>query len=591
MKIHQKFSTLVDLLSYRGAYQSNQKAYTFLSNGETETASLTYGELEQQAKAIATQLRALGLTNGERALLLYLPGLEFIAGFFGCLYAKIVAVPGYPLRPNQKLSRLQAIVEDAQAAVILTSKSELVNMKSRFAENSELASLQFLATDDITNNLGSNWKELALCGNTLAFLQYTSGSTGKPKGVMVSHDNLLYNLEDLDLGWKHTSDSVMVTWLPTFHDMGLIYGVLQPLYKGFPCYMMPPLSFLQQPIRWLQAISHYKGTHSAAPNFAYDLCVRKTTPEQRATLNLSSWCVALNGAEPVREDVLRRFAETFKPCGFDLTAFCPGYGLAEATLKVTSVRKEDMPFFYKVQAEALKQNRVVEAKEHSLEYKQKVQTLVGCGRTEIDTKIVIVHPGLLTKCAPCEVGEIWVSGLTVAQGYWKRAQETEQTFHAYLADIGGRPFLRTGDLGFLKDGELFITGRLKDVIIIRGRNYYPHDIEMTVEKSHPALRLSCGATFTAEVEGKEELIIVQEVERSWLRKLNVDEVVGDIRQAVMAEHELRAYAIVLLKTGSIPKTSSGKIQRSACRNKFLNGALEVLNLRDEDEKFLKKSGT
>jgi acyl-CoA synthetase (AMP-forming)/AMP-acid ligase II len=573
MNTKQKFSTLVELLRYRGTHQPDQTAYTFLYNGETETSSLTYGELEQQARMIAAQLQELGLTDGERALLLYSPGLEFIAAFFGCLYAKVVAVPGYPLRPNQKLFRLQAIVGDAQAAVVLTTKSELLNIESRFAENLELASMRFLATNNIASNLASDWQEPTLCESTLAFLQYTSGSTGTPKGVMVSHDNLLHNLEDLDLGWEHTPDSVMVTWLPTFHDMGLIYGVLQPLYKGFPCYLMASLSFLQLPIRWLQAISRYKATHSGAPNFAYDLCVHKTTPEQRATLNLSSWRMALNGAEPVRENVLRRFAETFTPYGFDLTSFCPGYGLAEATLKVTTVRKKDMPVFYKVQAEALGQNRVVEATEHSSEQQQKVQTLVGCGRTEIDTKILIVHPERLTTCAFFEVGEIWVSGLTVAQGYWRRTEETEQTFRAYLADTKEGPFLRTGDLGFLKDGELFVTGRLKDVIIIRGRNYYPQDIELTVGNSHPALRPSCGAAFTVEVEGKERLVVVQEVERSWLRRLDVDEVVGDIRQALMAQHELRAHATVLIKTGSIPKTSSGKIQRSACRNKFLDGTL------------------
>jgi acyl-CoA synthetase (AMP-forming)/AMP-acid ligase II len=591
MKTKQKFSTLVKLLRYRGTHQPDQKAYTFLYNGEIETETLTYGELEQQARAVAAQLQKMGLTNGERALLLYPPGLEFIAAFFGCLYAKVVAVPGYPLRPNQKLFRLQAIVEDAQASVVLTTKSELVNIESRFAENVELVSMRFLATDDIASNLASDWQEPTLCGSTLAFLQYTSGSTGRPKGVMVSHSNLLHNLEDLDLGWEHTPDSVMVTWLPTFHDMGLIYGVLQPLYNGFLCYLMAPLSFLQLPIRWLQAISRYKATHSGAPNFAYDLCVYKTTPEQRATLDLSSWRMALNGAEPVRENVLRRFAETFKPYGFDLTAFCPGYGLAEATLKVAAVRKKDTPFFYKVQAAALGQNRVMEATEHTLEYQRKVQTLVGCGRTEIDTKILIVHPESLTACASFEVGEIWVSGSTVAQGYWRRTKETEQTFQAYLADTGEGPFLRTGDLGFLKGGELFVTGRLKDVIIIRGRNYYPQDIELTVENSHPALRPSCGTAFTVEVEGKERLVIVQEVERSWLRRLDVDEVVGDICQALMAQHELRAYAIVLIKTGSITKTSSGKIQRSACRNKFLDGTLEVLNFNDEKPKFLNKLAT
>ncbi|ARV58870.1 AMP-dependent synthetase [Nostocales cyanobacterium HT-58-2] len=572
---NSNFSTLVELLRCRALLQPKKKAFTFLRDGETEDANVTYYELDEQSRKIAAYLQFLNASN-ERALLLYPPGLEFIAAFFGCLYAKVVAVPAYPLRRNQKLSRLQAIVRDAQAAVVLTTQSELINIKNRFAEEPDLVSMQFIATDNITDDLALNWQEPTLCENTLAFLQYTSGSTGTPKGVMVSHGNLLKNSEDLDLGWEHISNSVMVTWLPTFHDMGLIYGVLQPLYKGFPCYLMPPLSFLQVPIRWLQAISRYKATHSGAPNFAYDLCVHKTTPEQRTTLNLSSWRMALNGAEPIKENVLMQFAEAFKPCGFDLAAFCPGYGLAEATLKVTAVRKKDVPFFYKVQAKALAQNQIVEATEYPLEHQQKVQTLVGCGRSEIDTKIKIVNPKLLTTCASNEVGEIWVSGLTVAQGYWWRTKETEQTFQAYLADTGEGPFLRTGDLGFLKDGELFVTGRLKDVIIIRGRNYYPQDIELTVEKSHTALRASCGAAFTVEVEGEERLVIAYEIERSYIRNLDVDEVAGAIRKAVSVEHELQVYAILLLKTASIPKTSSGKIQRYACRAGWISNNLSVI---------------
>ena len=409
-----------------------------------------------------------------------------------------------------------------------------------------------------------------ISSDTLAFLQYTSGSTGTPKGVMVSHGNLLQNSADLDKGWVHTKDSVIVTWLPTFHDMGLIYGVIQPLYKGLPCYMLSPVSFLQQPIRWLQAISRYRGTHTGAPNFAYDLCVHKITPEQRATLDLSSWQMALNGAEPVRADVLKRFAETFKPCGFEPTAFCPGYGLAEATLKVAAVRRTDAPVLYIVQAGALEQNRILEATEDQ----QNMRTLVGCGRSEIDTKIVIVHPESLTQCSPEEVGEIWVSGSTVAQGYWMRPEETERTFRAYLADTGDGPFLRTGDLGFWKNGELFVTGRLKDVVIIRGRNYYPQDIELTVEQSHPALKAGASAAFSVEVEGEEQLVVAQEVERSYLRKLDANEVVGAIRQAVWEQHELSVYAVVLLKPASIPKTSSGKIQRHACKAGFLDGSLE-----------------
>jgi acyl-CoA synthetase (AMP-forming)/AMP-acid ligase II len=566
-----EFSTLVDALGKRARHQPDKKAYTFLKDGEIETDTLNYQELERLARAIAAKLQSFNAI-GQRALLLYHPGLEFIAAFFGCLYAGVIAVPVYPPRANQLMSRLLAIATDAEATFALTTTSVLANTQHWLLQNPELGQLHWLATDGINVDMAQSWHEPIVSSDTLAFLQYTSGSTGTPKGVMVSHGNLLSNCADLDLGWNHTPDSIIVTWLPTFHDMGLIYGVIEPLYKGCSCYMMPPVSFLHKPVRWLQAISIYKGTHSGAPNFAYDLCVRKITSEQKATLDLRSWQMALNGAEPVRADVLQRFAETFKPCGFDLTAFCAGYGLAEATLKVAAARSQDSPVFLQVDADALAQNRVMEARSDS----PNVQTLVGCGRSEIDTEIAIVHPESFTKCQAAEVGEIWISGSTVAVGYWRKPQQTQETFQATLKDTDSRTFLRTGDLGFIKDGELFVTGRLKDAIIIEGRNHYPQDIELTVENSHPALRKSCGAAFAVEVKGKEQLVVVQEVERSYLRRLDVNEVVGNIRQAVSVEHDIRVHTVVLVKTGTILKTSSGKIQRQACRQKFLNHTLDVL---------------
>jgi len=576
-EISPNFSNLVDILRYRALHQPGKLAFTFLLDGETEAGSLTYQELDRKTRAIAAQLQSLGSTGitpsyQTKALLLYPAGLEYIAAFFGCLYAGVVAIPAYPPRANRSLSRLQAIVADAEATVALTTTSTLANVERQLAEAPELKALHWVTTDNIASDLAQEWQAPEVSSDTLAFFQYTSGSTGFPKGVMVSHGNLLHNSADLDYGWQHTSDSVIVTWLPIFHDMGLIYGVLQPLYKGIPCYLMAPESFMQKPIRWLQVISRYQATHSGAPNFAYDLCVRRTTPEQRKSLDLSSWCMALNGAESVRKETLERFAEAFKPSGFSLGAFCPGYGLAEATLKVTAVRKTDMPVFLTVQADALEQNRVVEAAKHQ----QKVQTLVGCGRPALDTKVVIVHPESLTQCAPDEVGEIWVSGSSITQGYWNRPEDTANTFWAFLEDTGEGPFFRTGDLGFLKDGELFVTGRLKDVIIIRGRNHYPQDIELTVEQSHPALRPSCGAAFAVAIAGLEQLAIAQEVERSYLRKLDFDEVVEAIRRAVAAQHELEVYAVLLLKTGSIPKTSSGKIQRRACKAEFLRGNLNTV---------------
>jgi acyl-CoA synthetase (AMP-forming)/AMP-acid ligase II len=566
-----KFSTLVELLRYRASNQPERIAYIFLRDGETEEARLTYGELDQNARAIAAHLQSLD-AQGERGLLLYPPGLEFISAFFGCLYAGVVAIPAYPPRRNQNLFRLQAIIADSQARFTFTNAALFSSLENQLTKDPELAAMKWVVTDEIDHRLSEDWQEPTLEKNSLAFLQYTSGSTGTPKGVMVSHYNLLINSADLDRGWGHDQDSAIVTWLPTFHDMGLIYGVIQPLYKGFLCYMISPASFMERPLRWLQAISDKKATHSAAPNFAYDLCVRKIPPEKRASLDLSRWRMALNGAEPVRAEVLEKFAEAFQVSGFKATALCPGYGLAEATLKVTAVAYNSPPYFYRVQANALEKNQIIAATETDTN----VQTLVGCGWTTIDTKIVIVDPETLKPSLPEIVGEIWVSGATIAQGYWGKPQETQETFQAYLADTGAGPFLRTGDLGFIKDGELFVTGRLKEVILIRGRNNYPQDIELTVQNSHPALRPSCGAAFTVEVKEEERLVVVQEVERTWLRKIDTDEVKRAIRKAVVQEYDLQVYAIALIRTGSLPKTSSGKIQRRSCRAKFLEGSLEIV---------------
>jgi acyl-CoA synthetase (AMP-forming)/AMP-acid ligase II/acyl carrier protein len=566
----KKISTLVELLIYKAQIQPEQRAYTFLQDGETEEASLTYSQLDQKARAIAAHLQSLKAV-GDRVLLLYPPGLEFIAAFFGCLYAGVVAVPVYPPKRNQSILRLRAIASDAQTTIALTVSATLTEIQSQFAQDPEFDNMLLLATDSIAVDEAANWQPVPIHRDILAFLQYTSGSTGKPKGVMVSHGNLLHNSQYTQQIWEYNAQSVMVTWLPVFHDMGLIYGVLQPLYQGFPCYMMAPVSFIQKPIRWLEAISRYKATHSGAPNFAYELCLLKTTPEQRATLDLSSWHMTLNGAEPVRADTINRFNVAFKPYGFEPSTFCPGYGLAEATLVVAGVQNQKLPNFYTVQVEALAQNQVIEGKSQ-----EKVQTLVGHGQPAIDSKVVIVHPELLTECAAQEVGEIWVASPSVAQGYWQRTEETNKIFGAYLTDTKEGPFLRTGDLGFIKDGELFVTGRLKDVIIIRGQNHYPQDIEWTVAQSHPALRASYGAAFTVEVNGEEQLVVVQEVERTWRQKLDVEMVARAIRKAVTEEHELHIYAIVILAPSSIPKTSSGKIQRSTCRSAFLEKSLKVV---------------
>lgn len=566
-----QFSTLVDLLSYRAQNQSEKTAYIFLQNGETETNRLTYQELDRQARAIAAYLHDLGV-KGERALLLYPPGLEFITAFFGCLYASVVAVPAYPPRRNQKLSRLQAIVSNADVKVVLTTASLLTNIEALFANEQDLTNLHCIATDNLASKFELDWEPPEISRETLAFLQYTSGSTGTPKGVMISHSNLLHNSACIKQSFELTPDSVSVTWLPSFHDMGLIDGIIQPLYTGFLGVLMTPVYFLEKPIRWLQAISYYQATHCGGPNFAYELCTRKITPEQLENLDLSSWSSAYSGAEPVRRETMEQFAAKFAPCGFRAKFFYSCYGLAENTLMVSGGAIKDEPIYCTVKADALEQNLVVEASEDN----QRVRHLVGCGRSQLWTEVVIVDPESLTRCPPNRVGEIWVSGPSVAQGYWNRPEQTEETFGAYLADTKEGPFLRTGDLGFLRDGELFVTGRIKDVVIIRGQNHYPQDIELTIEKSHSALSPGCGAAFAVDLNGQERLVIVQEVKRSYLKKLDGREVLGNIRQAVTSEHSLHISAVVLIKPASIPKTSSGKIKRHACRLGFLDGSLDVV---------------
>lgn len=563
-------SNLVELLSYRACNQPEQKAYTFLKGGEAKVVELNYQQLHLQAQTIAGHLQSIEAA-GERCLLLYQPGLEFIAAFFGCLYANVIAVPAYPPRRNQNLSRLQAIVTDAGAKIVLTTTSLLDNLKERSRKDLNLAELQWVATDGLSSNLATAWEAPQITRDTLAFLQYTSGSTDNPKGVMVTHGNLFHNSAIIHQSFGHSVNSHGVIWLPPYHDMGLIGGVLQPLYGGFPVTLMSPVDFLQQPIRWLQAISRYQATTSGGPNFAYDLCLRKITPAQLETLDLSSWEVAFTGAEPVRAETLEEFATTFAPCGFRKEAFYSCYGMAETTLIVSGGLKTNPPVIRRIDRAALEQNRVV-ASTNNLESR----TIVGCGRTWLNQHLLIVNPETCIRTSGEEIGEIWVSGASIAQGYWNRPQETKQTFDAYLADTREGPFLRTGDLGFVQDGELFITGRLKEIIIIRGQNHYPHDIELTVEKSNPALRPNSGAAFAVDFNGTERLVVVHEVERSFLRKLDVKQVIDNIREAVAAQHGIEIYATVLVKTSSIPKTSSGKIRRRACRAAFLTGSLDVV---------------
>lgn len=587
-------STLVELLRERSAHQGSQLAYRFLQDGETELGRLSYQDIDVQARAIAQQLQNRNAA-GQRVLLVFPPGLDFITAFFGCLYAGAIAVPAYPPRRNQSLLRLQAIITSSAASFALTTSALLGSMAHNFpketsnnfpkelsqaSQTSGFLTLHWIATDAIDSGSAEDWHPLSPDPQDLAFIQYTSGSTGSPKGVMVSHRNIIHNSALINQAFSTTSESTGVSWLPPYHDMGLIGCILQPMYAGAPITLMPPLAFLQQPIRWLRAICDQRATTSGGPNFAYELCTHKVTPAQIETLDLSSWKVAFTGAEPIRADTLERFAKKFAPCGFRETAFHPCYGMAETTLIVSSSVPTTLPIVRSVETSSLKENKVRLSVDNAVE----TQPVVGCGRVLEGLEVAIVEPETLALCSKEQVGEIWVKGESVAKGYWNQPALTQKTFNAWLLDQGERkgPFLRTGDLGFLQAGELFVTGRIKDLMIVRGQNHYPQDVEATVENCQAALRPAAGAVFTVEVGGTEKVVVVQEVKRSYLRKLDVPSIIGDMRAAVTRQHGLQVYAIALIKTGSIPKTSSGKIQRHACKSQFSDAALNVVGSWSEN---------
>jgi acyl transferase domain-containing protein/acyl-CoA synthetase (AMP-forming)/AMP-acid ligase II/acyl carrier protein len=570
IKPDTNWATFVEVLCARGLQQPSHVGYTFLVAGQAQEACITYAELDRKARAIAAHLQSMEMPR-RRALLIYSPGLEYIAALFGCFYACVVAVPAYPPRPNRPPSRLEAMVVDAQAEVILSTRPAWSHVDRQRETATDLNSLPSVLTDEIDENLAAEWQDPAATPDTLALLQYTSGSTASPRGVMLSHANLLHNSELIYRSFEHSPETRGVAWLPPYHDMGLVGGVLQPLYGGFPAILMSPFAFFQRPVRWLQAVSKYRATVSGGPNFAYDLCARKITAEEKAVLDLSSWIVAFNGAEPVRAETLERFVATFESCGFRRKALYPCYGLAEATLIVSGGPKASAPEVYVAAGESLELKQVVAA-----EPKDKfARPLVACGSVCASQRVVIVDPESRVSCRPDQVGEIWIAGNSVAQGYWNQPDKTAQTFNARLADTDEGPFLRTGDLGFLRGEQLYVTGRLKDLIVVRGRNYYPQDIERTVEVCSPSLRPGNVAAFGIEKRDEERLAIIAEVERRFRTK-DIEETAAVIRHQVAEEYDLETDAISFVEPGSIPRTSSGKIQRHVCKASFLAGGLKLV---------------
>ena len=574
---------LVSLLEYRKSHQSDFEPYHYLKDGEALSESIKFGELSDLAKGIAASLQEVSREN-DRIMLLYLPGIDFIAAFFGCLYAKRIAIPLPPPRQSrmsQTLEKILEIVRSAHPAVVLTSRAIKGRAQEYIEQFPELAALRWVATDDLAPGIGKNWRSPAINPNDIATLQYTSGSTSIPKGVILTHRNIMYNLMYFDQAGLHTWQSRILTWLPPFHDLGLVYGLLMPVYRGIACYILPNAAFIQRPSRWLEAISRFRVTHTAGPNFSYDLCIESTPDELLPHLDLSCLEYALNGAEPVRMKTMQLFAERFSPTGFDVRAFSPSWGLAEATCIVSgassgvpgcATKGRKAPDEVWVDGVALQRNQVCFVDQMSVG----AISCVSSGYPIADTRLLIVDPETLTPCRSDQVGEIWVRNEAVSQGYWQNSEKTQETFYNLTGDGSQEPWMRTGDLGFIALDQIFITGRIKDVIIVRGQNHYPQDIEWSVDKSHPLLKLGGAAAFSLASEGEEQLVVAVETTRRFKGSALEEEIFTAVRRVVSEVHGLQVVAIVLLREGTLPKTTSGKVQRSATRELFISGRLSAV---------------
>jgi acyl-CoA synthetase (AMP-forming)/AMP-acid ligase II len=567
--------TWIDIVQHHAEHFPDDLAIKFLVDGESKEALLTFAELDKKARTIAVSLLAT-TEPGSRALLLFPPGLDYIASFFGCLYAGMVAVPAYPPDPSPQrlartLPRLQTIVADSSATVVLTNAMIQSIAPALYPHAPEFAELTWTAVDKLDEAASEAWKAPDIEPDTLAFLQYTSGSTGTPKGVMLSHANLIADIELIHEKFGHTQESVAIHWLPPYHDMGLIGAILTPVHGAFPAVLMSPMSFLRRPYRWLQAIHREsRPTSAGAPNFAFELCMRKTTPEQRAELDLSNWVIAYTGAEPIRPSTLEAFTEAFTPSGFKDHFHYPCYGLAEATLLVTGASKPDLAVSKIVEAKPLEDRRVVPADEAS----DTTRELVSVGRASAHHVLKIVDPDTLVECDSSSIGELWIHAPIVAHGYWRQDERTSEIFGARLPG-DNKTYLRTGDLAFLDDGDVYIAGRLKDMIIIRGANHYPQDLELTAENAHPAIRKGCVAAFALDKDGEEHLGLVAEVDTRDAG-FDGDEVLRVLTREINAHHRISPAAIALIEAKTIAKTSSGKIQRFQSKASLLDGSLRVV---------------
>lgn len=565
-------TSLLEVLNQNSIELEEKIAYRFLKDGESVSDEISYADLALYAAAIGLELRKRNYA-GERALLLYPSGIEYIKAFFACLSSEVIAVPAYPPRINRSLNRIVSIVEDSGSIVVLTTSDLLKKLKVLASEIPALDGLTWIATDQIA--LGAKNKKLNLPDlklNDLAYLQYTSGSTGKPKGVMITHGNVLHNSEYIHRIHNTSRDMISMTWLPIYHDMGLIDGILQPFYCGATAYIMPPVAFLQRPVRWLNAISRYKVTHSGGPNFSYDLCVDKIRQDELNGVDLSSWRNAYIGAEKIWKSTIENFVQKFHTYGFREEFFHPCYGLAEATLVTTGGIYGELPRYFQP-------NMLIDSvvdKFNGLDQLGEADFLVGNGMAYDGMDIKIVCPNTFRLCTEKEVGEIWINGSSVAKGYWDNEELTNETFFAHLSPEDGCQYLRSGDLGFIEGSDLFFTGRLKELIIVRGQNYYPYDFERIIQDSVDGVRRNAGAAFSIYLENIEKIIVIQEIERTYIRKINTDAVVNKIRKIIWNEMQLQVYDVLLVKPNVLPRTSSGKIQRNLAKKFYLEGNIDIL---------------
>lgn len=562
--------SLVDVMVMRAVRHGDDPALIFLNDGADDETRWTYADLFANASRIAVKLNALG-ARGKRAVLLYEPGLEYIAAFLGTLQAGVVAVTSYPPSGTRAANRLFAIIDDARPDIILSTariRDAEANLRGdAWAEKA----IEWTATDELPEPADPDGVPVVR-DQELAMLQYTSGSTGAPKGVMVTHANLMSQCRAAYAWLKPDPERTGCSWLPPYHDMGLMGGILQPVFEGFPVVLMSPMHFIQRPVRWLRAMSKYRSTATGAPNFAFDLCVDQVEDDELEGIDLSALKVAFCGAEPVRMATLKRFADRFAAYGFREEALNPCYGLAEATLMVSGKPAGTAPSYLFFDKAALDANAVVPVPPDH----ERAQPVASCGGVAQGLEVRIVDPETFEPVASGGVGEIWVTGGHVAAGYWNREAETETTFQARIAG-DARSYMRTGDLGFLHNGGLFVTGRIKDVIIIAGRNHYPQDIELTVQGAHPALRPNGIAAFSVDRDGEESLVIVAEVRR--LRRssgIDVAEVRRAVTQEVIRAHGVGPADIHFGPVGTVPLTTSGKVQRQGCKRGYLEGTLRPL---------------